>query len=524
MAGDPRPSIRSAARVAPHEPRALPSAPRETGFGRRPRAASRRGWARTTEGRGGWVLRCGGAVPPVRGQWSQRSCRPWVAISLVPGRRVRRLEADEEAAVSVWHLRDFHEDDLDQAIQLWDQSRQAGLSLPVFPVSEIVATARADQPAVVALVGEELVGTAVARAEGERGWILILALSGVWRNRGLGSALIAGIEQRLRARGVRRIGAVLASGAAGTTALQNSGYRQTGDLAYFEKVEHLGAGDAGLLAQLGGRVLPRGLWEQLSGMREAKESIEKRIVLPLAEPETAERYGVRPPKAVILFGPPGTGKTSFAKAVASRLGWPFVELFPSRLAASADGALAAALRDAFADLAELDSVLLFIDEVEEVAAARTGTTVAPGHGVTNELLKLIPAFREFDNRLLICATNSLRTLDPAFLRPGRFDYVIPVGPPDPVAREEIWRRYLGAAAEKVDIDGLVAASEMFTPADIEYAARKGAQRAFEQEIAHRAGIPAGTEDFRAAIADTRPTLTAQALASFEEDIQHHVRL
>ncbi|SEL87317.1 ATP-binding protein [Streptacidiphilus jiangxiensis] len=422
--------------------------------------------------------------------------------------------------MSVWHLRDFHDDDLDQAVQLWDQGRQADLSLPVFPVSEVVGAARGGQPAVVAVVGEELVGMVVARAEGERGWIMIVALSGAWRNRGLGSALIAQVEQRLRAKGVRRIGAVLTPGSAGTTALENSGYRLLDGLVYYEKLEHLGAADAGLLAQLGGRVMPQGLWEQLAGMYEAKETIEKRIVLPLAEPEVAERYGVRPPKAVILFGPPGTGKTSFAKAVASRLGWPFVELFPSRLAADADGALAASLREVFADLAELGSVLLFIDEVEEIAAARSGTAVDPGHGVTNELLKLIPAFRDHDDRLLICATNSLRTLDPAFLRPGRFDYVIPVGPPDPSAREAIWRRYLGPAGQRVDLDRLVAASEMFTPADIEYAARKGSQRAFEHEIAHRRGAPPATDDYLAAIADTRPTLTERALADFAEDGAH----
>lgn len=426
--------------------------------------------------------------------------------------------------MSVWRLRDFHDDDLDQVIRLWDQGGQAEASHAVFPVSEVIAAARGGQPAVVAVAGPELVGMAVARADGERAWILLMALSAAWRNRGLGSALVAEVERQLRQTGVRRISAILAPGDTGASALENSGYRQVSGLIFYEKAEHLGAGDAGLLTELGGRILPRGLWKNLAGMREAKDAIERRIVLPLAEPEAAERHGVRPPKAVILFGPPGTGKTSFAKAVSSRLGWPFVELFPSRLSTEADGGLAAALRQTFADLAELESVLLFIDEVEEIAAARSGTAVDPGHGVTNELLKLIPAFRDHDNRLLICATNSLRSLDPAFLRPGRFDYIIPVGPPDAGARAAIWRRYLGPAAETVDLEQLVEASEMFTPADIESAAGKGAQQAFEREVRTGVGDLAGTAEYLEAVADTRPTLTEDALARFREDIELYVRM
>lgn len=205
---------------------------------------------------------------------------------------------------------------------------------------------------------------------------------------GIGSALIAELERRLRVRGVRRIGALLAPGATGTTALENSGYRK----------------------------------------------------------------------------------------------------------------------------------------VEEIAGVRSGPDADPGHGVTNELLKLIPGFRDHDDRLLICATNSVRSLDPAFLRPGRFDYVIPVGPPDPAARVSIWQRYLGPTADGVELHRLVAASEMFTPADIEFAARKGAHTAFEREVADRQDAPANTEDYLAAIADTRPTLTDQALTEFREDIEHYARM
>ncbi len=422
-----------------------------------------------------------------------------------------------------WRLRDFHDDDLDQAIQVWDQSRQADGTLPVFPVSEVMASARAGQPAVVAVVADEVVGMAVAQVEGERAWVLLVALAARWRGRGIGSALLAELERRLRAHGVRRISALLPQDATGTVALHNSGYAAREGLTYFEKHEHLVSADASTLSELGGRVLPAGLWEAMAGMEREKQVIERRIVLPLANAEVAERYGVAPPKAVILFGPPGTGKTSFAKAVASRLGWPFVELFPSRLAASAAEGLAASLRHAFADLAELESVVLFIDEVEEIAGARSGLAVDPGHGATNELLKLIPTFRDHPDRLLICATNSVRSLDAAFLRPGRFDYILPVGPPDSTARLAIWNRYLGPHAGMFPVDELVTASEMFTPADIEFAARKGAQAAFEREVFEQRGQPADLADYLAAIADTRPTLSEQALAAFQEDTACYTR-
>jgi SpoVK/Ycf46/Vps4 family AAA+-type ATPase len=201
-----------------------------------------------------------------------------------------------------------------------------------------------------------------------------------------------------------------------------------------------------------------------------------------------------------------------------------VELFPSRLAAASAGGLAASLREAFAELAEIDKVVLFIDEVEEIAGARTGLATSTAHGVTNELLKLIPAFREYDCRLLVCATNSVRSLDSAFLRPGRFDYVIPIVPPDAPARRAVWERYLGPARDEIDLDRLVASSELFTPADIEFAARKGAQAAFEREVLHRQGQPASTEDYLTAIADTRPTLTPDILAEFEQDNELYTRL
>jgi len=421
-----------------------------------------------------------------------------------------------------WRLRDFHDDDLDQATQVWDQSRQADGTLPVFPVSEVMASARAGQPAVVAVVADEVVGLAVAQVEGERAWVLLVALAARWRGRGIGSALLAELERRLRAHGVRRISALLPQDATGTVALHNSRYAAREGLTYFEKHEHLVAADASTLSELGGRVLPAGLWEAMAGMEREKQVIERRIVLPLANAEVAERFGVAQPKAVILFGPPGTGKTSFAKAVASRLGWPFVELFPSRLAASAAEGLAASLRHAFADLARagVGRAVHRRGGGDRRSPVRVGRRPRPRRdqraAQTDPDIPRSP-------RPAADLRHQFGALDAAFLRPGRFDYILPVGPSDSTARLAIWNRYLGPHAGMFPVDELVTASEMFTPADIEFAARKGAQAAFEREVFEQRGQPADLADYLATIADTRSTLSEQALAAFQEDTACYTR-
>ena len=218
-----------------------------------------------------------------------------------------------------------------------------------------------------------------------------------------------------------------------------------------------------------------GLWDELRGMDEPKEIIERRVILPLAEPELARRHGVVQPKAIILFGPPGTGKTTFAKGIASRLGWPFFEVSPSEIGAEGAERQAKLLAETFDELLEVPAAVVFVDEVEDLASIRSDERrVSPS--VTNEFLKQIPRMREAPHHLLACATNWVSRLDPAFLRPGRFDYVLPVGPPDAEAREMIWQRYIGEITdEPVDVGELVSASNLFTPADVEWSARTAAQ-------------------------------------------------
>jgi transitional endoplasmic reticulum ATPase len=176
-------------------------------------------------------------------------------------------------------------------------------------------------------------------------------------------------------------------------------------------------------------------------------------------------------------------------------------------------------------VAELEKVVLFIDEVEEIAGMRQPRTVSAAQGVTNEMLKLIPPFREQDERLLICATNSVRALDSAFLRHGRFGYAIPIGPPDAAARAAIWDRYLAPIPHSgLDMAAIVEESRLFTPADIEFAARRTAQLAFERVLFERGEEQVTMADIGQAIGKTRHTLTPELVAEFEQDIKDYARV
>ncbi len=417
-------------------------------------------------------------------------------------------------------LRDYQPSDMDAILRLWDEVRTEGVE-PVYALAEVLASCEKDH-AVVAVDGDRVLDIAVARAAHDQGWIVFLAVTASARGAGIAGSLLAALEQRMAPQGLTRLSILVPDAQQQHGALTKAGFQDRAHLSYFEREIPVKQRELTALRELGGRILPRDLWGSIAGMQAEKELLERRLVLPLADPALAEQFGVEAPRSIVLFGPPGTGKTTFAKAVASRLQWPFVEVFPSRLAHGPQG-LAGGLRETFATIAELDHVIVFIVEVEEIAAHRGGEPPSAMQGVTNELLKIIPAFRDSPGRLLICATNFIRALDDAFLRHGRFDYVIPIGLPDTAAREAIWSRYVPDSVEgEVDLAQLVASSDGYSPADIEFAARSASQAALEQSVfgSPEAGIRGpSTDDYLTAIAKTRATVSSTVASEFREDIE-----
>lgn len=423
-------------------------------------------------------------------------------------------------------FRNFQAVDTDGLLKLWDQARDSGFE-PVYSLAEILASCDKDY-AIVAHEGDEFIGAAVGRVAHEQGWVVLLVVAENHQAKGIGRRLLSELEADMASGGISKL-SMLVSDSGRSGVLEKSGFQQLKHLNYFEREVSIGEREREILTHLGGRVLARDLWSGIAGMTPEKEMLERRLVLPLSDPKLAEAFGVEAPKAIVLFGPPGTGKTTFAKAVASRLDWPFVEVFPSRLAGDPSG-VAGGLRETFNRIDELEHVVVFIDEVEEIASKRKGDPPSPTQGVTNELLKLIPAFRERPGRLLVCATNYIRALDDAFLRHGRFDYVMPIGLPDGEARSSIWSRYIPPSAHgSIDLALLVDRTSGFSPADIEYAARKASQRALEQAVfetdsATKSTSTTATEHYLWAIDNTRRTVSDDVIVEFEQDIESIARL
>ena len=265
----------------------------------------------------------------------------------------------------------------------------------------------------------------------------------------------------------------------------------------------------------------RKTFKDVAGLQEEKEDLEE-LVDFLKEPQKYTKMGAIIPKGVILVGPPGTGKTLLAKAVAGEAGVPFFSISGSDFVEMFVGVGASRVRDLFEDAKKNAPCIVFIDEIDAVARRR-GTGMGGGHDereqTLNQLLVEMDGFGVNEGIIVMAATNRVDILDPAILRPGRFDRKIGVGKPDVKGREEILKVH---AKEKplgddVDLENIARTTAGFTGADLEnlmneaaiWAAKSGRTYIQQQDIQQafiKVGI--GAEKKSRLISDKEKRITA----------------
>jgi cell division protease FtsH len=198
-------------------------------------------------------------------------------------------------------------------------------------------------------------------------------------------------------------------------------------------------------------------WSDIAGLDEAKEELEE-VVDFLRDRARFARLGARVPKGILLYGPPGTGKTLLAKAIASESGANFYSSSASAFVEMFAGLGAARIRKLFEEARRNAPAIVFIDELDAVGTARAGGAFNREHDQTlNQLLVELDGFGGRDDVVVMGASNRLQDLDPALLRPGRFDRQVHVSPPDLAGREAILRVHTRSKPLASDVDlGLVA--------------------------------------------------------------------
>ncbi len=217
-------------------------------------------------------------------------------------------------------------------------------------------------------------------------------------------------------------------------------------------------------------------WNDIGGLESAKQELQEAVEWPLKYPESFEKFGVRPPRGVLIYGPPGTGKTLLAKAVANESDANFIAVKGPELLSKWVGESEKGVREVFRKARQTAPTVIFFDEIDSIASTRGGSSTDSGvtQRVVNQLLTEIDGLEELQDVAVIAATNRVDILDPALTRPGRFDRHVKVDDPDEKARLAIFKVHTTKMplSEDVELEILAKRTEGFVGADIEAVCRE----------------------------------------------------
>ncbi|MDR9815550.1 MAG: CDC48 family AAA ATPase [Candidatus Methanoculleus thermohydrogenotrophicum] len=238
--------------------------------------------------------------------------------------------------------------------------------------------------------------------------------------------------------------------------------------------------------------IPDVKWEDVGGLEDVKAELAESVEWPLKYPEVFDALETEPPRGILLFGPPGTGKTLLAKAVANESECNFISVKGPELLSKWVGESERAVRQVFRKARQAAPSIIFFDEIDALMPKR-GIYMGSSHvteSVVSQILTELDGLEELNDVVVLGATNRPDMLDEALLRPGRFDRVVYVPPPDRESRKKIFEVYLrnkAILANDVDIDELVERTEGYVGADIEALVREAKISAMREFIAMTAG-------------------------------------
>jgi len=257
--------------------------------------------------------------------------------------------------------------------------------------------------------------------------------------------------------------------------------------------------------------------DDVGGLDQARDRLQEGVELPLKHPEAFRRLGIRPAKGFLLYGPPGTGKTLLAKAAAREAEANFIATKSSDLLSKWYGESEQQIARLFNRARQVAPTIIFIDELDSLVPARGGGLGEPQvtERVVNTILSEMDGLEELQNVVVIGATNRPTLIDPALLRPGRFDELIYVGVPDTAGRRRILAIHTHGMplADDVDLEAVAQHTDRFTGADLEDLVRRAGLTAL------RRGLDAAKvtkADFDVALNDSRASVTPEMLEEYEQ--------
>lgn len=268
------------------------------------------------------------------------------------------------------------------------------------------------------------------------------------------------------------------------------------------------------------REKPKLRFDDVAGLEDVKQDIRLKMIYPFEHAELAQKFGIRAGGGVLMYGPPGTGKTMLAQATAGQIDATFFRISPADVLSKWVGEAEQNIKKLFDAAAAEPRSIIFIDEIEALVPARRDEGSSVMQRVVPQILQGVEGFDKKAGRpiLLMGATNVPWQLDPAILRPGRFDEKVYIPLPDPAARRKMIELYLGKrpVAPNLDFESLAQRLNGYSGADIKYICDRAATIPFLESVATGNEQPITQQILDQVLKETPPSVTNEMLGRYED--------